>query len=157
MVPSSSAPVVSTAATPPKPSDADAETPAGAASFTRYYFAVVNAAFDARTSALLKPLSAGPSCVSCTKFEEGADALAAKGQELRGGDYSVVSAEASPQEGDRVVVDVVYAVSPYTVNSAGGAAVSQGDGLANVTGQVLCLRTGDAWRVGELRTLDAPS
>ena len=132
------------------PSAAAANTPQGAAAFARFYFDAVNKSFQNRSGSTLREISAS-SCKTCMGLASAADRLAAADQRLRGGVYTVLSAEAPPLEGSRARVDVVYRRTAATTVDRLGTPVGTGPEELPTT-VVLTLTGGPkGWMVAMLR------
>jgi Family of unknown function (DUF6318) len=103
--------------------EARAQTPAGAAAFTRFYLGLINDAYRTGASEPLRRY-AGPSCASCTSIAAAVDDIYDKGGRAEGGRLSVKRVAAtgiSPTSQPTVVADI--AVSPYRQIDGSGRVV----------------------------------
>jgi hypothetical protein len=103
--------------------EARAQTPAGAAAFTRFYLGLINDAYRTGASEPLRRY-AGPACASCTSIAAAVDDIYDKGGRADGGRLSVKRIAAtgiSPTTQPTVVADV--AVSSFRQIDGSGRVV----------------------------------
>ena len=102
------------------PSDAQADSQAGASAFVRYYFSEVNRGYQNLDSSRISDLGTA-SCNSCSNITQDIERLRASKLTVPGSRFRLSSAEASPpQEDGRVLVDFRYSGDPYVEVSASG-------------------------------------
>lgn len=155
----STAPSVSPSASSPEvamPSEAAAATPQGAAAFARYYLQVLHEAFE---TAETRPLAAisHPECSTCQNFIRITQADQLKALRFQGGDYEVLSAEATQSAPGDALVDVLYNRSASVTRDADGAVVSRGAPQDRVLMQMRTVRSTDGWIARGIRYPKAPS
>ncbi|MEX2290415.1 MAG: DUF6318 family protein [Mycobacteriales bacterium] len=101
------------------PPEALAETPHGAAAFTRYFFDLLNQAFDNADASAVRRIS-DSACGGCNNLIEAIEQEPIPGERVEGGDFQVVFAEAPPVEDGEVVVDLRYALAEGRVVAGDG-------------------------------------
>jgi hypothetical protein len=106
-------------ALPTPPTEALAETPQGAAAFTRYYIGLISEGFRAGDATAVRAFS-DPGCGGCNNFIGAIEDEVPDGERVEGGDLSVAFAESPPIQGGDVVVTLRYAIDEIRVLNAGG-------------------------------------
>ena len=107
------------------PSAAKAHTPAGAAEFVKFYYAQLNAAYQAGDPVALVGL-ADPACSTCNAFNQAVENLHLSGQHLDGSAVRVLSAEAPPEQNGMVAVSVQADAPPRSLIARDGSIVQRG-------------------------------
>ena len=147
-------PTATAAATPTYPSDvpaaAQANTPAGALAFTRYFFGRLNAAYATGQTGLLHPLGTAK-CAGCGTLEDEAAAVTSGGRHTVSEPMLLreVTASNEPHIEGQTPVDVLFRLRAVKiVDSAGAAAgaVKEKNGIYLVS----LLRDGAVWRVSSI-------
>lgn len=152
-------PVLPTASPTPTalsvPPEALAETPHGAAAFTRYYFAqVVNEAYTALEPSMVRELSAAE-CGSCANIVSDIERLREAGLRVEGLRFKIAFAEAPPADPDgSIIVDFRFSSDPYVEQDENGATLRQEPAQTNQDAQVkLVPRPSGGWIVEAIRTV----
>lgn len=103
------------------PPAALAETPQGAAAFSRYYFEqVLSRAFQKADASRLRSLS-DSGCEGCNNFIAAIQSSAEAKEVTEGGDFSVLFTEAPPIDAGEVIVDLRYSRTAARVVAEDGA------------------------------------
>ena len=147
-------PTPTAAAKPTYPSDvpaaAQANTPAGALAFARYFFGRLNAAYATGQTGLLHPLGTAK-CAGCGTLEDEAAAVTSGGRHTVSEPMLLreVTASNEPHIEGQTPVDVLFRLRAVKiVDSAGAAAgaVKEKNGIYLVS----LLRDGAVWRVSSI-------
>jgi hypothetical protein len=136
----------------PLPPEAAAETPQGAAAFTRYYFDALNAAFATGDATQVKILS-HPECDACNELISAIREEPAAGERISGGDYRVLFAESPPVASGDVVVEVRYALTEARVTRPDGSLIRTTAANPGINAQVRLIRQGTGWIVRGFRNV----
>lgn len=139
----------------PLPSEAAAETPQGAAAFTRFYFSEVNRSYALLDPAPVRALSA-PDCNSCKNIIEDIERLKAAGLTVAGDRFRLEFAEAPPVGADAsAIVDFRFDADPYVEKDAAGKVVRDLPSQEDQDGQAKLVRQGTGWVLSGLRIVEA--
>ena len=136
-------------ATSPVPTQAQAQTPQGAAQFARFFYAEVQRAYDVEDPQIVDSLSA-PECEACRRFVVSLTAIPDEGETVTPVVYDIVAAAAPAITGPDVRVDVIYDSPEIVRKDAGGAVISNEPVVDNYQEQFLLVRSGNGWLVREV-------
>lgn len=137
------------------PPSAQAATPQGAAAFARYYLEVLHAAFVSGEVEALRAIS-HPECSTCSNFIRVTQEDEAAGKSFRGGEYTVLFAEATETAPGDALIDLSYDRAPAMTRDAQGMVLEQGPAEQRVLMQARALRQGDRWVMRGIRYPKAP-
>lgn len=146
-------PPVSPSAMPvEKPALADEATEAGAEAFARYWMAVRNEAYQTLDPTELARISAS-SCVTCTSYATSMRRGASAGERWEGGIATVIGVAAPPiaNRTTRVLVD--YGTTRFVAYDKQGQVLAEQPARKRATLEISVERSGQAWRVREVRRL----
>ena len=137
----------------PVPPEATPETPQGAAAFARYYFDLVNEAFDAGDATAVRGLS-DPGCDGCNNLIKAIEKEDKPGERIEGGDFEVLFAESPPVEDGDVIVDLRYGVSELRVVGEDGQILRTTPAEPGIDAQLRLMREGQLWMVRGFRNVE---
>lgn len=146
-------PAPTTSPTPvvlPLPSEAAAETPQGAAAFTKYYLELLNQAFRTRDASAVRRVS-DPGCGGCSNLIGAIEEPPEEGRRVEGGEYVVKFAEAPPVENGDVIVELRYSLTELRILDAAGQILDRKPAVQDVDAQMRLLRRGPSWVVAGFR------
>jgi Family of unknown function (DUF6318) len=142
----------SPAATPVStPSGMDAATPQGASAFTKYWFELLNGAYQS-ADATEVIASSDPACETCGNFIQVVSGLAERHERFTGPVFHVISAEAPPIVNGRTAVDVFYDVPRRTRVSSTGSVIKASEPSPATEITVTLRRANDGWLVEKVAT-----
>ncbi|MEX2290413.1 MAG: DUF6318 family protein [Mycobacteriales bacterium] len=137
------------------PAEALAETPHGAAAFTRYFFDQVNRAYVARDATVVQRLSTS-ACGSCAAVVGDIQRLRREGHQVAGQRYKLTFSEAAPADSEgRMIVDFGFTADPYVERDSSSAIVKEFPEKGPQEGQTMLVRVDDQWRVAAVRLVTA--
>src|SRR5665647_2488666 len=141
-------PTVSPTTDPNIPLAARAHTPAGAAAFTKYFFAQLNVAFGQPKTGLVSALS-DPTCKTCLALEGTAADLTSKRQHYRGDAFAL---ERVGSIGESEVL-VVGTQPPGAVVDINGSVVKSRTEAQPIKFSVTVSWFSQGWRIREIRVM----
>lgn len=129
------------------PAKANADSPAGAAAFARYFYSQVTAAFASRSSLPVRELSAS-GCSTCARYIRSIDAMVRARQRATPVLFWIRFAE-SPADEDAATarVDLQYDAPASTRYDARGHVVFSEKPITRANHTVLLRRVGQGWKV----------
>lgn len=147
----SSAAATASIAKPVMPAEAKAHTPAGAAAFARYYFEVMNYAWQKPAAGALLSMSL-PSCKSCASIEAVAAEMVAEGYRFDRAPFEIASSDPgfTSDSGEQTVTVTGQQTAAREVSSSG---TSTATAVKKVIRQV-ALRYDNGWKVAAIRTME---
>ena len=132
------------------PAEAQADSPAGALAFTRYFFGRLNTAYATGQTGLLRPLGTAK-CTLCTTMEDEVAALTSGGRHTVSEPLLLreVTPSNEPHIEGQTLVDVLFRLRATKIVDSAGAAAGT---LAEKNGIYLVslLRDGAVWRVSSI-------
>ncbi|HVE64723.1 MAG TPA: DUF6318 family protein [Mycobacteriales bacterium] len=129
-------------------------TPQGAADFARYFFQVLDAAYNTGDTSTLEAISA-PGCKVCDRYISSIKEIYGRGGRYKGEETSVVFAEAPAFEGDVASVEVIVTFPPQMELAPDGSVASTSPGRTRATGELSLRKSRTAWSVIDF-TLSRP-
>jgi len=130
----------------PVPTEAQAETPQGAAQFARFFYAEVQRAFAEKDPAIVERLS-GPDCSACDRFASSITSLRDEGGRVTDVVYNIKAAEAPATDGSTALVTVIYDSPAIQGFDAQGNVIREEPAVTNFQEQVDLIRTPTGWLV----------
>jgi hypothetical protein len=134
------------------PPEATPATAQGAAAFARYFFGRVNNSLISGDASGIRLLSEGD-CAGCINLIDAAESPPKEGERVEGGLFDIMFAEASPVEGEDVLVDVRYVVTALRVLAPDGTLLRSKPATQPIDAQVRLTRKSTGWFVREFRNL----
>ncbi len=136
-------------ALPPEATPASAQ---GAASFTRFYFELLNQAFSTGDATQVRDFS-DPACDACNNLIGAIEEEPKPGERIEGGDYRILFAESPPAEGGDVVVELRYALAGARVLGPDGMVIRSTPPNPGIDAQLRLVRRGSTWVVRGFRNV----
>lgn len=136
----------------PVPTEAQAETPEGAAAFARFFYAEVQRAFAEKDPAIVERLSA-PSCETCKLFVASLTTLRDNDESASPVRYDIKAAESPAITGEEAIVTVLYDGPAIQRFDAAGAVIREEPAVVDAQEQMLLVRGPRGWLVSEIQAV----